>query len=164
VGFDSSAVIAAALVSTPELLAVWHDMDPAQRGIYEAWCGEIPHRLDARARIVAAALGEVVSAPWSRLGPATLADLAEWYGPPVFAGANGELRRAIREDRAIGVYEERAFGGGAVTFIRLSLGGRERAMVSWWYPEPCRLGDSTMEWLAMNPWESVDELLAWLQS
>lgn len=137
-------------------IGIWAALDPAERRLYETWCLREPERIGRRVELLGWALGEFASGPRSSLGPLTLRDLADRHGPAVFGP--GDMRAAIREDRALGVREDRAFGGGAVTFLRLSRGGRD-AVAAWRYPAPCRLDDTALVWLEMNPWESVSEVV-----
>lgn len=141
-------------------LGLWEALDPGARRMYEVWCRHEPARFDQRVELLGWALGEFSSGPGSSLGPLTLRDLAARHGPPTFGPQ--DMRAAIREDRALGVREDRALGGGTVTFLRLSRGGRSDAVVAWRYPAPCRLDDTTFGWLAMNPWESVSEVVEFI--
>jgi hypothetical protein len=90
-----------------------------------------------------------------------LTDIAKRYGPlvPVQRLSRAEARAAVRDGRVVGFRQERIMGSGDVFVVDTS---REPgAEVAYVLPPPLRVGD-VADALRTNPWESVSDLVAWL--
>jgi hypothetical protein len=90
-----------------------------------------------------------------------LADIVERDGPLIALDRldRAAARRAVRERRVVGFRQERNMGAGDVFVVDVSRSrGAELAYV---LPEPLRIDDVEGS-LTTNPWESLSELVAWL--
>lgn len=90
-----------------------------------------------------------------------LADIVERDGPLIVLDRLDRVaaRRATHDRRVTGFRQERNLGSGDVYVVDVS---RSRdAELAYVLPEPLRIGDVEAH-LATNPWESLSELVAWL--
>lgn len=88
-------------------------------------------------------------------------DIVQRHGPllPLDRLSRADARAAVRDGRVVGFRQERNMGSGDVFVVDMS---RERgAEVAYVLPAPLRVGD-VVDAVRVNPWESVSDLVAWL--